>query len=59
MIVTNRYGNSRWYSRSLAVSTVVDLVATDYIEINMNVSGGSNLATEEFGTWCYAYLLGA
>jgi hypothetical protein len=58
-VVTNRYGNSRWFSRSIVVSTVVDVVATDYIEVKIDVSGGVNLATEEYATWCYAYLLGA
>ena len=59
MIVTNVYGNSRWFSRSMAVSTVVDLAATDYIEVQVTVSGGSNLTTEQYATWCYAYLIGA
>jgi hypothetical protein len=58
-VVAFRYGNSRWFSRSMVVSTVVDVVATDYLEVKIDVSGGVNLATEEYATWCYAYLLGA
>jgi hypothetical protein len=59
MIVTNVYGNARWFSRSLAVSTVVDCAVSDYLEVQMTVSGGVNLDTEQYATWCYAYLLGA
>jgi hypothetical protein len=43
----------------VAVSTVVDLAVGDYIEIAMTINGGSNLLTEQYGTWCYAYLIGA